>query len=130
MPKIWTNSGDSHFLEPADLWESRLPRRLADLTPKPGKDPDRQYEPLQAPRLEVADGGGELGGGAGQGFQSVFLPATPHPSAPDWHRDDWEPFWAAAERAGMVLAIHIGTDPVDMAQGKVGVTYRGPGGAV
>ena len=60
----------------------------------------------------------------------MFLPTTPHPSAPDWHRDDWEPFWAAAERAGMVLAFHIGTDPVDLAAGKVGVTYRGPGGAV
>ena len=22
----------------------------------------------------------------------MFLPTTPHPSAPDWHRDDWEPF--------------------------------------
>jgi predicted TIM-barrel fold metal-dependent hydrolase len=30
----------------------------------------------------------------------------------------------------MVLAIHIGTDPVDLSQGKVGVAYRGPGGAV
>ena len=36
------------------------------------------------------------------------------PERPDWHRDDWEPFWAAAEGAGMVLAIHIGTDPVDL----------------
>ena len=28
MTKIWTNSGDSHFLEPDDLWRSRLPNRL------------------------------------------------------------------------------------------------------
>src|ERR1700751_2459386 len=46
MPKIWTNSGDSHFLEPTDLWESRLPKRLADLTPKAEKDPDGEYGPV------------------------------------------------------------------------------------
>ena len=222
MPKIWTNSGDSHFLEPADLWESRLPKRLADLTPKAEKDPDGEYETVrvdgqafrrklptsaavkfledtrkaagirdarlrlrdldqegvwgevifpslgmwastfrtpellkacmrasnewaleevaavsdryvvtaQVSTLAVEDAVAELEWAAGQGFRSVFLPTTPHPSAPDWHRDDWEPFWAAAERAGMVLAIHIGTDPVDLSQGKVGVAYRGPGGAV
>ena len=62
----------------------------------------------------------------------MFLPTTPHPSAPDWHRKEWEPFWAAAEEAGMVLAIHIGTDPVDLEAGKgrrAGQAYRGPGGA-
>jgi predicted TIM-barrel fold metal-dependent hydrolase len=48
----------------------------------------------------------------------------------EWAADDWEPFWAAAERAGMVLAIHMGTDPVDLSAGKVGLAYRGPGGAV
>ena len=47
MPKIWTDSGDSHFLEPADLWESRLPKRLADLTPKAEKDPDGEYETVR-----------------------------------------------------------------------------------
>ncbi|EUA23227.1 amidohydrolase 2 domain protein [Mycobacterium xenopi 4042] len=39
MTKIWTNSGDSHFLEPDDLWQSRLPKRLAELTPRAEKDP-------------------------------------------------------------------------------------------
>src|SRR5580700_3870243 len=47
MPKIWTNSGDSHFLEPPDLWETRLPKRLADLTPKADKDPDGEYETVR-----------------------------------------------------------------------------------
>ncbi|ABK65380.1 hypothetical protein MAV_2628 [Mycobacterium avium 104] len=41
---IWTNSGDSHFLEPDDLWQSRLPKALADLTPHAEKDPDGEYE--------------------------------------------------------------------------------------
>ncbi|MCW2512358.1 MAG: amidohydrolase 2, partial [Mycobacterium sp.] len=44
MSMIWTNSGDSHFLEPDDLWQSRLPKRLADLTPRAEKDPDGEYE--------------------------------------------------------------------------------------
>ncbi|MBK3579470.1 amidohydrolase [Streptomyces sp. MBT65] len=222
MPKIWTNSGDSHFLEPGDLWELRLPKRLADLTPKSEKDPDGEYETVhvdgqsfrrklptsvarefleesrkaqgirdararlrdldqegvwgevifpslgmwsstfrtpellkacmrasnewaleeiaavsdryvvtaQVSTLVVEDAIAELEWAAGQGFQAVFLPTTPHPSAPDWHRSDWEPFWAAAERARMVLAFHIGTDPVDMTTGGAGLVYRGPGGAV
>jgi predicted TIM-barrel fold metal-dependent hydrolase len=222
MPKIWTNSGDSHFLEPADLWETRLPKRLADLTPKAEKDPDGEYETVrvdgqtfrrklptsaavkfleqtrkaegirdarlrlgdldhegvwgevifpslglwastfrtpelleacmrasnewaleevasvsdryvvtaQVSTLNIGDAVSELEWAAGQGFKSVFLPTRPHPSAPDWQMADWEPFWQAAEQAGMVLAIHIGTDPVDLTSGKVGVAYRGPGGAV
>lgn len=222
MSKIWTNSGDSHFLEPADLWESRLPARLAELTPKSEADADGEYETVhvdgqsfrrklptsaavefleesrkaqgirdakvrltdldhegvwgevifpslgmwastfrtpellraclragnewaleeiaavspryvvtaQIPTLLVEDAVAELEWAAEQGFKAVFLPTTPHASAPDWHRKEWEPLWDAAERARMVLAIHIGTDPVDMASGGVGVVYRGPGGAV
>lgn len=220
--KIWTNSGDSHFLEPADLWEQRLPKALADLTPKSEKDADGEYETVhvdgqsfrrklptsaavefleetrkaqgirdararlkdlddegvwgevifpslgmwastfrtpellkacmrasnewaleeiaavsdryvvtaQVSTLIVADAVAELEWAAEQGFAAVFLPTTPHPSAPDWHMPDWEPFWDAAERARMVLAFHIGTDPVDMTAGGAGVVYRGPGGAV
>ncbi len=33
-PKIWAHSGDSHVMEPADLWTSRLPKRLADRAPR------------------------------------------------------------------------------------------------
>src|SRR5271166_38922 len=44
MSMIWTNSGDSHFLEPDDLWQSRLPKALAELTPHAEKDPDGEYE--------------------------------------------------------------------------------------
>ena len=28
--KIWAHSGDSHAMEPEDLWTSRLPKRLAE----------------------------------------------------------------------------------------------------
>lgn len=34
MTKIWANSGDSHVLEPEDLWTQALPRRLADRAPR------------------------------------------------------------------------------------------------
>ena len=32
--KIWAHSGDSHLMEPADLWTSRLPKALADRAPR------------------------------------------------------------------------------------------------
>jgi predicted TIM-barrel fold metal-dependent hydrolase len=32
--KIWANSGDSHFLEPADLWHQILPKKAADRMPQ------------------------------------------------------------------------------------------------
>jgi predicted TIM-barrel fold metal-dependent hydrolase len=227
MTKIWTNSGDSHFLEPDDLWQSRLPKRLAELCPRSEKDPDGEYETVfvdgqifrrklpssamvafgelgskpqgvrdararlgdldqegvwgevifpslgmwassfrtpellgacmrasnewaleeiaavspryvvtaQVSTLVVNDAVDELQWAAGKGFKAVFLPTTPHPSAPDWHRDDWEPLWAAAEEAGMVLTFHIGTDPVPVEAGNsvtggAGQVYRGPGGAI
>ncbi|MEB3031875.1 amidohydrolase family protein [[Mycobacterium] nativiensis] len=222
MDKIWTNSADSHFLEPVDLWREHLPRRLADLTPRSEKDDDGEYETVhvdgqsfrrklpssaaaqfledsnkpkgvrdararlgdldregvwgevifpslgmwastfrtpevlracmrvsnewalaeiaavspryvvtaQVPTLDVDDAITELEWAADHGFRAVFLPTTPHASAPDWHQADWEPFWTAAERADMVLAFHVGTDPVDLTKGRQGVVYRGPGGAV
>ncbi|MET7769439.1 amidohydrolase family protein [Nocardia sp. NPDC005366] len=222
MTKIWTNSGDSHFLEPDDLWQSRLPKRLADLTPRAEKEPDGEWEIVhvdsqsfrrrlpssaathfmeeshkpkgvrdararlgdldkegvwgevifpslgmwastfrtpellkacmrasnewaleeiaavsdryvvtaQISTLDVDDAVEELKWAAEHGFKAVFLPTTPHPSADDWHRDSWEPLWAIAEEAGIVLAFHIGTDPVDMTSGGAGQVYRGPGGAV
>lgn len=42
--KLWANSGDSHFLEPEDLWRTRLPKRLAELVPRSEKDPDGKWE--------------------------------------------------------------------------------------
>ena len=32
--KIWTNSGDSHFLEPDDLWHQIMPKSQADRMPR------------------------------------------------------------------------------------------------
>jgi predicted TIM-barrel fold metal-dependent hydrolase len=222
MSKMWTNSGDSHFIEPEDLWEKGLPKAMADLTPKGVKDPDGEWETVsvdgqtfrrklpssaaqtfldesnkpkgvrdaharlgdldkegvwgevifpslgmwnssfrtpellkacmrvsnewakdylmpisdryvvtaQFSTLNVADAVEEAKWAGENGFRVMFMPTTPHPSAPDWNRDDWEPFWATCEEANLVLGFHIGTDPIDMTSGGAGLVYRGPGGAV
>lgn len=44
--KIWANSGDSHFVEPADLFTSSLPKHLADRMPRSEKHPDGSRETL------------------------------------------------------------------------------------
>ena len=36
--KLWANSGDSHVIEPDDLWTSRLPANLAERAPRAVKD--------------------------------------------------------------------------------------------
>jgi len=224
--KIWANSGDSHFLEPEDLWRESLPPRLAELMPHAVKDPDGEWETVyidgmafrrklptsavakefmeathrapgardvalrmkdldtegiwselvfpslgmwsssfrtaealreairvsndwafetlerfsprlvttgQVSTLDVGDAVRELERIAEMGYRAVYLPVQPHPLQKDYNRDDWEPFWAAAEAANMVIAFHIGTDPVDLSDAKSGngqVKFRGPGGAV
>jgi predicted TIM-barrel fold metal-dependent hydrolase len=223
MPKIWANSGDSHFLEPEDLWRENLPPRLAELVPRAEKDPDGEWETVhidgmsfrrklpssatqefleathrapgardvalrmkdldqegvwaelvfpslglwsssfrtpevlrealrvsndwayealerhsprlvtagQVSTLDIGDAVAELERIAEMGYRAVYLPVAPHPLQKDYNRDEWEPFWAAVERTGLVLAFHIGTDPVDLSTGAAaGVVYRGPGGAV
>jgi predicted TIM-barrel fold metal-dependent hydrolase len=223
MEKIWANSGDSHFLEPDDLWRENLPPRLAELVPRAEKDPDGEWEtvhidgmsfrrklptgkarefveashrapgardvPLrmrdldqegiwcevvfpslgmwsssfrtpevlrealrvsndwgwetlekgsdrlvttaQVSTLDIGDAVRELERVAELGYRAVFMPVSPHPLQKDYNQPEWEPFWTAAERAGIVLAFHIGTDPIDLSKGaSAGVVYRGPGGAV
>jgi predicted TIM-barrel fold metal-dependent hydrolase len=40
--KIWTNSGDSHFLEPEDLWDQILPKKQAERMPRTEMISDRE----------------------------------------------------------------------------------------
>lgn len=42
--KIWANSGDSHLVEPADLFSANLPADLAERMPRSVKDPDGEWE--------------------------------------------------------------------------------------
>ncbi len=44
MAKIWANSGDSHLVEPQDLFTANLPADLADRMPRAVKDPDGEWE--------------------------------------------------------------------------------------
>jgi predicted TIM-barrel fold metal-dependent hydrolase len=44
MTKIWADSGDSHVLEPDDLWTSSLPARLAQRAPR--SERGEKYEVL------------------------------------------------------------------------------------
>jgi len=44
--KIWANSGDSHLVEPDDLFTSSLPASLAARMPRSEKDPDGRHETL------------------------------------------------------------------------------------
>ncbi|MGH3562369.1 MAG: amidohydrolase family protein [Mycobacterium sp.] len=221
--KLWANSGDSHFIEPPDLWRSHLPKRLADLVPHTRKDPDGRWETIyvdgqvfrrrlpstaqqeflestvaaagsrdvtkrladlnaegiwselvfpslgmwsssfrtpellratlrvsndwaketimdysprliptaQVSTLDIDDAVHELERCGELGFKAVFLTVAPHPTQRDYNRDEWEPFWATAEDIGIVIAFHVGTEPIDFAGGgAIGVTYHGPGGAV
>ncbi|GMU78857.1 MAG: amidohydrolase [Acidimicrobiia bacterium] len=220
--KIWAHSGDSHFLEPLDLWTANLPADMAARVPhvsvdaetgietihldgmsfeRPVPNPKQQefYEASHrppgardatarlkdldaegiwgelvfpslgmwnaafrdpillreaikvsndwamaeiegvSPRLVVAtqvsmldidDAVAELHRLASMGAKAVFLPTTPPKAQDDYHRDTWEPFWAAAEEAGIVIAFHIGTDPIDLDSDTIGINFRGPGGAV
>jgi predicted TIM-barrel fold metal-dependent hydrolase len=91
----------------------------------------RMVTTAQVSTLDIGDAVAELERCAELGYRAVFMPTQPHPLQQDYHQDVWEPFWAAAEAAGIVLAFHIGTDPLDLSKGaSAGVLYRGPGGAV
>ena len=46
VDKIWANSGDSHLVEPADLFTSSLPPALAERMPRSEVDDDRQWETI------------------------------------------------------------------------------------
>ena len=220
--KIWANSGDSHFLEPEDLWTTILPakqaarmprsekisddeeivhvdgesfhRKLPAIMTKRGADgltiaelsvrppgardmrervkdldhegvwgevmyaslglwsnmindqtlvreaahaqnewmvseiksvaPDRLVPAGQMPLLSVDDAVAEIHHIADIGLHIASLPTGVAPGMPDWNDNTWEPLWAAAEEAGIVLGFHIGTD------GGSPVVARGPGGAV
>jgi len=85
----------------------------------------------QIPTLVVEDAIAELQRCAGLGFLVAALPTRPHPSQEDYNHKLWDPFWSAAEEAGMVVSFHIGSDPVDPTRQRyAGLVYRGPGGAV
>jgi predicted TIM-barrel fold metal-dependent hydrolase len=52
MEKLWANSGDSHLVEPADLFESALPPDLAERMPRSVKDEDGTWETIYVDNQE------------------------------------------------------------------------------
>lgn len=89
----------------------------------------RMVPTAQVSVLSVDDAVRELQRTAALGFRAMFLPAAPPSSQPDYPDPYWEPLWAAAAEIGTVLAVHIGTEPLDLT-GTQGIFYRGPGGAI
>jgi predicted TIM-barrel fold metal-dependent hydrolase len=217
--KIWANSGDSHFVEPPDLFSSSLPKRLAERMPRSEKfdgyelvhvdgqtikrampkpiregdfkgwslsdastrppgarvarkrlaDLDRdgiwgevtypslgvwatlirdrelvrrgaevvndwaiselqgtspRFVPTASlPLLDVGDAVVELQRCASLGYHAAFLPTVPPADRPSYNHEEWDPLWAAAEEASMIVAVHIGTE-ADL------TPFRGRGGAI
>jgi predicted TIM-barrel fold metal-dependent hydrolase len=219
--KIWTHSGDSHFLEPDDLWHQIMPASQADRMPRtrmisddeelvevdgksftrkvpkvmtaksatgetivemshrpPGSRdvklrlqdldqegiwgevmyqsigmwcsliedraliaeaaraenewliseiqsvaPDRLVPAALMPLVDVNDGVAEIQHAADIGLKVASLPSGQVPGRQYWNHQEWDPLWAAAEEAGIVIGFHIGTngDPVK---------YGGRGGAI
>ncbi len=205
--KIWANSGDSHAMEPDDLWERELPPSLAERGPcvsrdermetvhvddqvafrtlasfadagssAPGaRDPKLRLADLDeegvwgqlmfpsrglwvtlatdpvlyeacarvyndwmlsdmmsvSPRLvgvamlsslSTDDAVAELQRVVSLGYQAVMVPCTA-PEGRGYNDEVWDPLWAAAEEAGVVVAFHVGT-------GASPKAIKGPGAVV
>jgi predicted TIM-barrel fold metal-dependent hydrolase len=234
--KLWTHSGDSHALEPADLWAERMPPALAERMPRtedidqrtevvhvdgrsferhkpmnpkvdeeyvrtlgrdgtapgmsarelnrpPGafdvrirlgdldqegvwgelvypsiglwagliRDPVLYREgvkvfndwlketfldvtPRAVPAAEISilsvdDAVAETVRAADMGFSAISLPSSLERDRPGWNDDSWEPLWAAAEDAGLVLGVHVGSD-AKVPEHPDNRPFKGPGGAV
>jgi predicted TIM-barrel fold metal-dependent hydrolase len=230
--KIWANSGDSHIIEPFDLFDS-LPADVKDLMPRSVKDPSGDFETIfidgqefrrdlpkpkpgrtglginarpvgsdesefinralggndpvkrivdldeegvwgeviypslgiwtfnirtpkvvregarvlnefalgfqqhsprfvccaSIPLLDIDDAVAEVKRSSSAGFHAGFLPTKPPLGRPEWNDEEWDPLWAAFAETGMVIGLHIGTEPHDPTA-RTGVYYRGRGGAV
>lgn len=50
--KIWAHSGDSHAMEPEDLWTSRLPKHLADRAPRSERGEKYEITYVDGKRLD------------------------------------------------------------------------------
>src|SRR5687768_15560038 len=53
MTKLWANSGDSHLVEPGDLFTDRLSPALAERMPRSVKDEDGSWETIYVERPVV-----------------------------------------------------------------------------
>jgi predicted TIM-barrel fold metal-dependent hydrolase len=98
-------------------------RVLNDYVAEAMKVSSRFVPTATLPLLDVGDALAEAERCAEMGFRAVFLPVHPPETLDNWNYDCWEPLWALAEQAGLVLSVHIGTQ-ADLRP------FRGPGGAL
>jgi predicted TIM-barrel fold metal-dependent hydrolase len=91
--------------------------------------PDRYVPVASVSLLDVEDAVAELQRARGLGFRAIFMPPAPPTHRPEYNDPAWEPLWSAAEEAAMVVAFHVGTEPVEEGASNVR-TFRGLGGAV
>ena len=57
------------------------------------------------PMLDVDDSVAELQHAASLGLHVASLPSGQPPGREDWNHQEWDPLWAAAEEAGMVIGV-------------------------
>ena len=62
------------------------------------------------PMLAVEDAVAEVEHAASIGLKIINLPTGAPPGIHDYNHDSWEPLWATADEAGIVIGFHIGTD--------------------
>lgn len=70
---------------------------------------------------------------ADMGFKAVNVAVELPSDVAPWYAKEWEPFWAALQDLGLVVASHIGSAPPEISEGTantLGVMHHGPGGAV
>ncbi len=79
--------------------------------------------------LSVEDAVAETVRAAGLGFRAISLPSSLERDGPNWNHENWDPLWDVAEEAGMVLAVHVGSDAKDP-QHPDNRPFRGRGGAL
>src|SRR5262249_37585418 len=122
--KVWANSGDSHFLEPEDLYYQILPKEIADRMPRSEKTESEQtvhidglvLGPRPLPRMGSISG--EL---RGEQFENLSLSEISHrpPGARDVHKRmadlDKEGIWGEVVYPSLGLWDYLIKDP-DLAQ--------------
>jgi predicted TIM-barrel fold metal-dependent hydrolase len=119
---LWENqlTDRSMVCEVARLQNEFLASEVAE------KSGHRLVPTASVPLLNVGEAVAEVSHIADIGLKCLSIPCAPPAGMPDFNRDDWEPLWAAAEEAGLVLGFHIGTDGGH----ERSVQFHGPGGAV
>ena len=102
---IWTSSIRDPGLARRGPGHQRLGHRVpADFSP-------RYVCAAIIPFLSGRVGGGRGRAGRRAGFHAASIPVKPLIDGDDWHRESWEPMWAALEETGLVVSYHIGSEP-------------------